>query len=68
MVGQHHRLSGHEFEHVLGDGEGQASVVYCSPWVHKESDTTKRLNNNNHGTLASNLKIAFTLGVLINID
>ena len=23
MVGWHHRLSGHEFEQTLGDGEGQ---------------------------------------------
>ena len=24
MVGWHHRLNGHEFEHALGVGEGQA--------------------------------------------
>ena len=24
----------------LGDGEGQEGLVCCSPWVHKESDTT----------------------------
>ena len=44
MVGQHHRLNGHEFEQALGDGEGQGSLVCCSPWGHKESDTTERLN------------------------
>ena len=27
-------------EQTLGDGEGQGSLVYCSPWGHKESDTT----------------------------
>ena len=27
MVGWHHRLSEHEFEHALGDGEGQGSLV-----------------------------------------
>ena len=32
MVGWHHRLSGHEFEQALGDGEGQGSLVCCSPW------------------------------------
>ena len=32
MVGWHHRLDGHEFEQVLGDGEGQGSLVCCSPW------------------------------------
>ena len=23
------------------DGDGQGSLVYCSPWGHKESDTTE---------------------------
>ena len=27
MVGQHHRLDGHEFEQALGDGEGQRSLA-----------------------------------------
>jgi len=45
-VGGHHRLDGHEFEEALGDGEGQGSLVCCSPWGHKESDMTERLNNN----------------------
>ena len=40
MVGWHHRLNGHEFEKTQGDGEGQGSLVCCSPWGHKESDTT----------------------------
>ena len=31
----------------MGDGEGQESLACCSPWGHKESDTTERLNNNN---------------------
>ena len=26
-------------------GDGQGNLVCCSPWGHKESDTTKRLNN-----------------------
>ena len=39
MVGWHHRLSGHEFEQALGGGDGQESLVYCSPWGCKESDT-----------------------------
>ena len=30
----------------LGDSEGQGSLVCCSPWGRKESDTTERLNNN----------------------
>ena len=45
MVGWHHRLNGHEFEQALGVGEGQGSLVCCSPWGHKESDMTEHLNN-----------------------
>ena len=41
----HHRLNGHEFEQTSGDGEGQGSLVYCSPWGCKGPDTTERLNN-----------------------
>jgi len=44
MVRQHHRLNGHEFEQSLGDSEGQGSLVCCSPWDHKESDTTELLS------------------------
>jgi len=40
MVGCHHRFNGHEFEQILGDSEGQGSLVCCSPWVLKESDKT----------------------------
>ena len=32
MVGWHHQLNGHEFEQVPEDGEGQGSLVCCSPW------------------------------------
>ena len=35
----HHGLKGHEFEQALGDGEGRGSLVCCSPWGLKESDT-----------------------------
>ena len=44
MVGWHQRLNGHEFEETLGDDDGQGSLVCCSPWGHKESDMTERLN------------------------
>ena len=43
MVGRHHQLNGHEFEQTLGDGEGQGSLVSCSPWGRKELDTTEQL-------------------------
>ena len=32
MVGCHHWLDGHEFEQALGAGDGQGSLVCCSPW------------------------------------
>ena len=41
MVGWHQRLNGREFEQTPGDGEGQGSLVCCSPWGHRESDTTE---------------------------
>ena len=47
MVGWYHQLNGHEFEQALGDGEGQGTLACCSPWGHKESDTTEQLNYNN---------------------
>ena len=40
MVGRHHQLNGLEFEQALGDGEGQGSLAYCSPWSPKELDMT----------------------------
>ena len=44
MVGGHHPLNGCEFQQALGDGEDRG-LACCSPWGHKESDTTERLNN-----------------------
>ena len=46
MIGWHHRLNGHGFEQAPRDSEGQGSLACCSPWGHKNSDTTYRLNNN----------------------
>ena len=44
MVGRHHQLDGHEFEQALGVGNGQGTLVCCSPRGCKESDITERLN------------------------
>jgi len=41
-----YQLNGHEFEQTPGDGEGQGSLVGCSPRDPKESDTAEQLNNN----------------------
>ena len=35
-------LNGHEFEQSPGDSEGQGSLACCSPWTHKQSDTTEQ--------------------------
>ena len=43
---QRMRRCGHEFGQTPGDGEGQGGLVCCSPWGHKELDTTEQLNSN----------------------
>ena len=45
MAGWHHQLNGQEFEPAPGDGEGQGSLAFFSPWNHEESDMTERRNN-----------------------
>ena len=47
MAEQHHWCNGQEFGQTPGDGEGQGSLVCCSPWDHKDSDVTGQLNNSN---------------------
>ena len=44
MAGWHHQLDGHEFEQALGVGDGQGSLVCCSPQGCKESDMTQWVN------------------------
>ena len=46
MVGWHHRLNGHEFEHSPGDGEGQGSLACCCPQGRKKLYMTEQPNNN----------------------
>jgi len=41
MVGWHHRLDGREFEQALRVGDRQGGLECCSPWGHKEADTTQ---------------------------
>ena len=53
MVGWHDQLNGYEFEQTPGDSEGQGSLMSSSPWGHKESDKTWRLNNNNNKALVN---------------
>ena len=42
IIGWHHWLKGHGFKQAPGDGEGQGGLACCSPWGHKEWDTTER--------------------------
>ena len=44
MVGWHHQFNGHEFDQAPGVGDGRGILACCSPWGHKESDTTEQLN------------------------
>jgi len=41
----------HEFEQAPGVGDGQGSLVCCSPWGHKESDTSNWMITRNLHTL-----------------
>ena len=43
-IWRYHWLDGHEFEQAPGAGDGQGSLVCCSPWGCKGLDTTVRLN------------------------
>ena len=42
MVGWHHWLDGHDFEQASAVGDGQGSLVCCSPWGHKKLDMTEQ--------------------------
>ena len=44
MVEWHHRLDGHESEQAPGVGAGKGILACCSPWGHKELDTTELTN------------------------
>ena len=39
-------FNGHELGQTQRDGEGQGSLVCCTPWDSEESDATWQLNNN----------------------
>ena len=70
MVGGHHQLNAHEFEQALGVGDGQGSLACCSPWGHKESDTTERLNrlklsNTSKLSLKSVIRIAIFIDLKV---
>ena len=45
VAGWHHWGTGHELGQASGVGDGQRGLVCCSPWGHKESNTTGCPNN-----------------------
>ena len=57
MVEWYHRLKGQELEHAPGDGKGQASLMRCSLWGHKESDMTEQLHNKTYNFVQFLMKI-----------
>ena len=46
MDGQGHQSDQHEFDPIPGCSGRQEGLASSGPWGHEESDTTKRLNNN----------------------
>ena len=44
MVGWHHQLDGRESEKTPGVGDGPGGLACWDSRVHKELDTTERLN------------------------
>ena len=40
MAGRHHQGNEHELGQTPGNGEGQRGLACCSPWGHKQLDTT----------------------------
>ena len=55
-VGWHHQLDGPESEQAPGVGDGQGSLECCSPWGHKESDTTESMGSQRDTTEQLNNK------------
>ena len=47
MIGWHYQFNGHELGQIPGAGNGQGSLVCCSPWGLEELGLTEQLNNNN---------------------
>ena len=71
IVGWHYQLKGHKSEQTLGNGEGQGSLAYYSPWDCKVSNMTvteqqhqKTLSPNSKGPLSQK----FCHAVLVQQD
>ena len=60
MVGWHHWLNGHDFEHAPGVGDGQGSLACYSPWGHRESATNEQLNWRKYATGKDAIHLKYT--------
>ena len=49
----------------LWDGDGQGSLVCCSPWGHKESNTTGQLNNDDGANLISYRVLSYNRCIML---
>ena len=67
MVGGHHRVNGHEFEQAPVVGNGQGSLVCCSPWGRKEWDMTERLNYTEYSFTVDKQCVYYILAVNIDV-
>ena len=67
MVRCQQRFSGHEFEQMLGDSEGQGSLACCSLWGCKELDMTEELKDNNQQNDYDLLKAQIMLHIFLAI-
>ena len=57
MVGWHHWLYGYEFQQALGVGDGQGSLVCCSPWgCRVRHDWVTELNCHSEQSAALGIK------------
>ena len=68
MVGWHHQFNGHEFEQALGVSDGQGSLVCCSSWGRKESDTTEPLNWTELNWIINNVEHLFMCPLTICVS
>ena len=59
MVGWHHWLNGNEFKQTPGDGEGQGSLVWCSPWGPKNQTSLRNWTIKNNSYIKNSSFIQF---------
>ena len=65
MAGRHHGCNEHELGQTLRDGEGQRGLACCSPWGHKESNTTGQLNNDDGANLISYRVLSYNRCIML---